>query len=250
MEYDPDTEESGRKEYKDETFSKAFDRNRKLKRPTFFWRGKEYTTELAGSKPAAPTKTGDAAMFRGPQGANLLPRQEQRYPGKREQTELDPRARGIQGLNELPDEERPIPVDAQGKRIGPTIQRAKDLAQEQRIRAAEKARYEAMMRPGRDAIEPIMPEAFLIGPARGGVAALQNALARRKTAKDVVRKGEPEGSLPSATRGGKKDPELELEDFKDYAGGRAEPSFKRGGAVKSHRGDGICKRGHTKGVMR
>lgn len=281
MELDPETEAAERKSYKKESFAQAFDRHRKAGDKKFVWRGKEYTTELAGSKPAAPTKTGDAAKFRGPQGANLLSRQEQRYPGVRERSEDSPMARGRQGANLSPRQEQRYPgmrEEAASDESGRfRSRRADDDSMRYRGErsyvakpeepagptAEQLARYEEMMRPGRDAIEGVYPEAALIPAARGaeklaraGLGALRGAMTRKEAAKEAAKPRRSEPTMRgdesvSPGKPGRSEPYMRGDDeFAPIRSGRTEPSFKRGGAVKSHRGDGICKRGHTKGVMR
>lgn len=117
------------------------------------------------------------------------------------------------------------------------------------------AQYEEMRRPGRDAIESIVPEAALLGApsvVRGLAGLARGAMARRGAAKEAAqpRRIEPAG-LPErsprdlvseANRRAPMERMLERAD-------RVEPEFKKGGAVRG-RGDGCAKRGYTKGKMR
>lgn len=129
--------------------------------------------------------------------------------------------------------------------------------------AEQLAQYEEMMRPGRDAIEGVYPELALVPAAKGaeklarsGLGALRGAIARKEAAKEAIksRRSEPtmrgDESL-SPGRPGRSDPYMRNdEEILPIRYGRTEPEFKKGGAVKASRGDGICKRGHTKGTMR
>lgn len=199
-----------------------------------------------------PGRQSDDGKARGAQGANLLTRQEQRYPGMREEAASDEsgrfRSRRVDDDSMRYRGERSYiakPVEP----AGPT---AEQLAQ-----------YEEMMRPGRDAIEGVYPELALVPAAKGaeklaraGLGALRGAIARKEAAKEAIksRRSEPtmrgDESL-SLGRPGRSDPYMRSdEEIVPIRFGRTEPEFKKGGAVKASRGDGICKRGHTKGTMR
>lgn len=199
-----------------------------------------------------PGRQNDEGKARGLQGANLLSRQEQRYPGMREEAASDEsgrfrsrradddsmRYRGQRSYIAKPDEP-----------AGPT--------------AEQLARYEEMMRPGRDAIEGVYPEAALIPAAKGaeklaraGLGALRGAMARKEAAKEAAKPRRSEPTMRgdesvSPGKPGRSEPYMRGDDeFAPIRSGRTEPEFKKGGAVKARRGDGICKRGHTKGAMR
>lgn len=116
-------------------------------------------------------------------------------------SELDPRARGLQGANIAP---------------GPTPEQL--------------AQYEAMMRPGRDAIEPMIgPEAALLGgpaSARALLAALRGGRRPRE---------EPSRREPTMSR-------QELDDLMQrmQGEGRSVPEFAKGGeAKKAEEAEGV-----------
>lgn len=119
------------------------------------------------------------------------------------------------------------------------------------------ARYEEMSRPGRDAIEPIMPEAVLFGApsAARGLAGLARGAMTPKAAKEAARprRIEPTGLPERAPRDlvSEANRRSSMERMLERAerAERITPEFKKGGAVRG-RGDGICQRGHTKGKMR
>ena len=109
------------------------------------------------------------------------------------------------------------------------------------------ARYEEMSRPGRDAIEPIMPEAALLGlpSAARGLAGLARGAMTPKAAKEATRprRIEPTGLPERAPR------DLVSEANRRMRGERIEPEFKKGGVVKP-RGSGCARKGFGKGTMR
>lgn len=117
------------------------------------------------------------------------------------------------------------------------------------------AQYEEMMRPGRDAIEPIMPEAALLGApaaARGLAGLARGAMARREAAKEAARprRVEPTGLPERAPRDlvSEANRRAPMERMLERSE-RVEPEFKKGGVVKP-RGSGCARKGFGKGTMR
>jgi len=171
----------------------------------------------------------------------------------------------------------------------PAPYRKKDSVLEMSDREREARRQAALMRPGRDAIEGVYPEQFLVPAGAAALKKIKKALTPNKVAPRVSmppdRMREPQGDPWKYVEGGKQDP-LELlrkqekaitrEQFDkkvDQAvtraqrrGGaellsrefspqneneRSSTKYKKGGAVKAnkHRGDGIAQRGKTRGRM-
>jgi hypothetical protein len=168
-------------------------------------------------------------------------------------------------------DEAPTSRANSGSRVGPTIERAVKMAK-------DKAAEDDMMRPGRDAVEGVYPEAMLLGGAgalRGATNALTSRMAAKKSAKDAAEAGKvfsasraqevaksaekytPKQQLEageSALRGATNRARLKsLREDLDMSGA----GMKKGGAVKkyasggmvgsaSRRADGIATKGKTK----
>lgn len=194
-----------------------------------------------------PGRQNDEGKARGPQGANLLPRQEQRYPGMREEAAADESGR----FRSRRADDDSMKYRGQRSYIAKPAEPAGPTAE-------QLAQYEAMMRPGRDAIEGVYPELALFPAAKGAeklARAGLGAVARRETTKEATKPRRKEPTMRgdesvSPGKPGRSEPYLRADDeLVPIKSGKTEPEFKKGGMVR-HRGDGICKRGHTKGVMR
>jgi len=169
----------------------------------------------------------------------------------------------------------------------PAPYRKKDSVLEMSDREREARRLAELARPGRDALEGVYPEQFLVPAGAAALSKIKKALTPNKVAPKVSmppdRMREPQGDPWKYVKGGKQDPlELlrkkekavarkEFDDAVDLATTRAQrrwgaefsaressaqnenerssTKYKKGGAVKAnkHRGDGIAQRGKTRG---
>lgn len=197
-----------------------------------------------------PGRQNDEGKARGPQGANLLPRQEQRYPGMREEAASDESGK----FRSRRADDDSMKYRGQRSYIAKPAEPAGPTAE-------QLARYEEMSRPGRDAIEGVYPELALVPAAKGteklaraGLGALRGATARREAAKEAAKPSRKEPVMRgdeavSPGKPGRSEPYLRTDDeLVPVRSGKIEPEFKKGGMVR-HRGDGICQRGKTKGRM-
>lgn len=170
------------------------------------------------------------------------------------------------------NQEMPASRKDDGMRVGPTVERAAKMAK-------QKADEDEMMRPGRDAIEGVYPEAMLLGGAglRGVMGRKKAAEAAGSSAKpstprqiarkveeknlsdevlDILRGSNEKRQMPKKENfGSPKKPDRtrfneDEEDIEFKRGGKVK-KYAAGGAIKmvSRRGDGIAQRGKTKGKV-
>lgn len=169
----------------------------------------------------------------------------------------DPRARGQDPVMRVTPPKEKSPFGTPEERAGArSMMAARKRADDLEADLAEKRRREDLMRPGRDAIEPVYPELMIAGPGAIGARSLatgarslasravpERALAGRAAAADW-RNRPPAGADPSKWQ------QIIKQLDEAYPGGTP---FKKGGKVKAYakggavRGGGIEKRGKTKG---
>lgn len=222
MEYDPDVETAARKEYKDETFGKAFDRARANKRPTFFWRGKEYTTETA--KPQTRPAASDAYREEGVGRGKPMP------PSRASATKM----MADRAASEAAGARAASEARAAAARGAESEKRRESRGQERDDESTSGMGPKITNRPAPGARS--IYEDLDLGKVAGAAGAIASAYPAGRLAKTGI------DALKAARAGRAARAAKEMED-------RVEPSFKRGGMVKP-RGSGCARKGFGKGTMR
>ena len=209
-------------------FGEAFNQARDRKQNTFYYKGKLYTTELAGSKKPAssPSPSPSPSPSSSPSPA----------PSKTS-TQAERATKYKEDIEE------------------------KQRATSEAIRKGEEERDRLLKQEKRQALEPVPVEAMLtpLGILRslgtGAASKAMSGLARG------ARKGEPSiKSFPTpkykrepSLKSGPSDDELDIirlgSDFAAKKGGKVKSTYKQGGKVPSasKRADGAAQRGKTRG---
>jgi len=206
-----------------------------------------------------------------PESKSAEPKKE--TPAVETRSAYDQRARGQDPVMRVTPPKEKSPFGTSEERAGArSMMAARKRADEFESDLAEKRRREDLMRPGRDAIEPVYPELMIAGPGAIGARSLATG------ARSLASRAAPERAAAPAAREAPafdlspvanpwRYPRVKAErEAAQVAGRRAEEDYvrdviergaemgmKKGGKVKAYakggavRGGGIEKRGKTKG---
>jgi hypothetical protein len=237
----------------------------------------DFRRQYGSDKTLRDLLNADKGLVRRKSPASKSAEPKKETPAVETRSAYDPRARGQDPVMRVTPPKEKSPFGTPEERAGArSMMAARQRADEFEADLAEKRRREDLMRPGRDAIEPVYPELMIAGPGAIGARSLATgarSLASRavpeRAAAPAAREA-PAFDLPpvanpwryprvkaereAAQSAGRK---AEEDYVRDVIERGAEMGMKKGGKVAAKpkayakggavRGGGIEKRGKTKG---